>query len=119
MDGNKSVTATFNQSGWLTGDDDGDGLLNDVEQNILHTDPYIMKTLFVKPTMAEFDDINGIFFNKQYWPDFVEVLFPKNPPSRAIGYADIPAFTNAQIEIIVIGDDNAGHPYTTHEKLQL
>jgi len=111
MSGNKNVTVTFNQSGWLTGDDDGDGLLNGVEQNILHTDPN-KKTLFVRPTMADYDDINGVFKNAQYWPDFVQVLFPKNPSNRAIGYADIPAFTNAQIEIIVIGDDNAGHPYT-------
>ncbi len=85
-------------------DDDNDGIPNEVEVNVLHTNPN-KKTLFVKPSKMT---SNG----KEYWRDFVEVLFPQNGPNgRVIGYAEISPFTDTDIEVIVIGDDHEGHPY--------
>jgi hypothetical protein len=78
-----------------TDDDDEDGIPNYVEDD-LGTDPE-SKTLFVRPIMIE-----GTAFI--YWPDFI-TLFPDTRP----GFADIEAFTNAGIEISVIGDP--GNPY--------
>ncbi|MFZ0449585.1 MAG: choice-of-anchor Q domain-containing protein, partial [Desulfatiglandaceae bacterium] len=69
-----------------TDDDDSDGIPNDMEDNILHTNKS-MKTLFVKPSMK------GPTPADVYWPEFVTLL-PLTP------------FVNAGIEIVVIGDSN-------------
>ncbi len=79
----------------LTDDDDEDGIPNDVEQ-ALGTNPEI-KTLFVRPKQ-----IQGFQF--VYWNGFVALF-----PATKAGFADIPAFTQAGIEISVIG--NPGNPY--------
>jgi hypothetical protein len=78
-------------------DTDEDGIPDDVERLLLGTDPG-RKTLFVRPKTI-------IGAHTDYWPDFI-ALFPS---SRA-GFAEIPAFTQAGIEISVIGD--SGHPYS-------
>jgi hypothetical protein len=76
-------------------DNDGDGISNDVEI-LLGTNPE-MKTLFVRPKK-----IQGFQF--VYWEGFIALF----PDTRA-GFAEIPAFTQAGIEISVIG--SPGHPY--------
>jgi sugar lactone lactonase YvrE len=78
------------------GDDDQDDIPNAVERDLLQTNP-AQKTLFIRPKMLSGSDF-------VYWPGFI-VLFPD---ARA-GFAHIPAFSNAGIEISVIGDP--GHPY--------
>jgi hypothetical protein len=80
------------------GDEDNDGIPNGVEETLLHTDPTV-KTLFVRPKRR-----TG-FSSYEYWEGFI-ALFPRAGLS---GFADIPPFTNAGIEISVIGDPN--NPY--------
>jgi hypothetical protein len=82
-------------------DADDDGIPDDVELELLRTDPN-RKTLFVRPKK-----IDGA--HSDYWPDFI-ALFPS---SRA-GFAEIPAFTQAGIEISVLGDPS--HPYSEMRK---
>jgi Leucine-rich repeat (LRR) protein len=77
------------------GDDDEDDISNEVEA-LLGTNPN-QKTLFIRPKM-----LSGSQF--VYWPGFI-ALFPDARP----GLANIPAFSNAGIEVSVIGDP--GHPY--------
>ena len=72
-----------------TDDNDCDGISDDMEDNILHTNKS-MKTLFVKPSMK------GSTPADVYWPEFATLL-PLTP------------FVNAGIEIVVIGDSN--NPY--------
>jgi tripartite motif-containing protein 71 len=79
------------------GDDDADDIPNGVERDLLKTD-LAKKTLFIRPKMW-----SGSQF--VYWPGFKDLF----PDARGAGFADIPAFTNAGIEISVIGDP--GHPY--------
>ena len=80
------------------GDDDEDDIPNGVEQDLLGTDPNV-KTLFVRPKRQ-----GALPWLFDYWAGFI-ALFPDARP----GFADIPAFTNAGIEIVVIGD--GGNPY--------
>jgi hypothetical protein len=80
----------------VANDSDGDGISDETETKTLHTNPQV-KTLFVRPKMLQ-----GMQF--VYWPKFIALF----PDARA-GFADIPAFTDAGIEISVIGDK--GHPY--------
>ena len=98
------TTATF-KFGFKTSppsqDDDGDCIPNDTENTILHTDPS-KKTLFVRPK----EEIS--LGQYQYWEGFVQ-LFPHPDPTKT-WLADIPAFTNAGIEIVVIGAP--GHYYS-------
>ena len=105
------MTASASGSPWDEEDDDGDGILNG-EEGILGTDPS-KKTLFVRPMKA----VAGTWV---YWSEFVEVLFPHpdrnhSDPTKAITWmADIPAFTDAEIEVVVIGaagTAQAPHPY--------
>jgi hypothetical protein len=77
-------------------DDDEDGIPNTVEINLLDTNPN-MKTLFVRPKQF----VGGV---STYWPGFIALF-----PDARDGFADIPAFTHAGIEVSVIGDP--GHPY--------
>ena len=77
-------------------DDDEDGIPNEVEQTLLRTNPE-MKTLFVRPKQ-----ISGSQF--AYWQGFIALF-----PDVRSGFANIPAFTHAGIEISVIGD--SGNPY--------
>jgi hypothetical protein len=76
-------------------DNDGDDIPNGVEV-ILGTD-LEKKTLFVRPKQVSGTEV-------VYWPGFIALF----PDARA-GFADIPAFTHAGIEIRVIGP--TGHPY--------
>jgi hypothetical protein len=80
------------------GDDDNDGIPNE-EETLLGTNPN-KKTLFIRPQMWSGSQLQFV-----HWPGFKD-LFPN---ARGAGFADIPAFTNAGIEISVIGDP--GHPY--------
>ena len=79
-------------------DDDCDGIPNDMESGLLETDPNI-KTLFVRPKKE-----TG-FLQYAYWDEFIQLFQMPNRP----GFADVPPFTNAGIEISVIGDP--GNPY--------
>jgi hypothetical protein len=62
-----------------------------------------MKTLFVRPKKPK---PGGFPWEFVYWSGFIQ-LFPSAKP----GFAEIPAFTEAGIEIVVIGADVIGHPY--------
>jgi hypothetical protein len=77
-------------------DTDEDGIPDTIEQTVLNTNPNA-KTLFVRPKQVSGAEV-------VYWPGFI-ALFPDPRP----GFADIPAYTHAGIEISVIGDQ--GHPY--------
>jgi hypothetical protein len=77
-------------------DADDDGISDETEKEVLHTNKE-MKTLFVRPKTIE-------GYQYVYWYGFRN-LYPGSPA----GFADIPAFKDAGIEISVIGD--AGHPY--------
>ena len=72
-------------------DDDCDGIPNEIELCKLHTDPEL-KTLFVRPKKK---NSSGGW---EYWETFIK-LFPSPNP----GFAHIPAFFEAGIEIVVIG----------------
>jgi hypothetical protein len=91
-----TLTAPVTTAAVSAPDADEDGIPDAVESELLHTDPK-KKTLFVRPKKID----RGQF---DYWPGFI-ALFPS---SRA-GVADIPAFTQAGIEISVVGDP--GNPY--------
>jgi hypothetical protein len=99
MAGN-ALTDTFSfRTGppWDPGaDDDGDDIPNGVEIDLLQTDP-AKKTLFIRPKK---------FVNSQWasWEGFIALF-----PDAREGFANIPAFSNAGIEISVIGDP--GNPY--------
>jgi len=82
-----------------TGDEDSDrdGIPNSVESDTFHTNPAV-KTLFIRPKTK----INRSY---EYWDYFIS-LFPDSRP----GFADIPALTKADIEVVVIG--SSGHDYS-------
>lgn len=83
-----------NENPWqIAGDDDDDGIPNSEEIRI-HTDPSI-KTLFIRP-IKKIITPNGI--EHIYWEEFIS-LFPDSRP----GFAKITAFSDAGIEIVVIG----------------
>ena len=73
------------------GDSDCDGILDVTEANIYNTDPN-KRTLFVRPTKA----------TGGYWAEFIQ-LFSQGAKT---GFANVPPFTNANIEISIIGPDN-------------
>jgi len=94
--------------GKLDPDSDGDGLDDCLHENrdctqcanltppvacnhLFNTD-YNKKTLFIRPK-----EQTGTGY--KYWEKFVQLF----PDSRGSGYADIPPFTHAGIEIVVIG----------------
>ena len=85
------MTVSVSGSPWVTADDDGDDIPNG-EEDILGTNPD-KKTLFVRPKKQNSD---GSYI---YWEEFIKQLFPDSRP----GFANIPAFTEADIEIVVIG----------------
>ena len=58
------------------------------------------KTIFVRPKKCTQLNAGRECINWVYWSEFVEVLFPH--ASKA-GFADIYAFTDAGIEVVVIG----------------
>ena len=84
-------------------DQDCDGITNKVEEK-LGTSPE-KKTLFVRPKKQK---KGGEF---EYWKEFI-VLFPGDPRS---GFAKIPQFEKAGIEIVVIGAQ--GHVYKNFNNL--
>lgn len=75
------------------GDNDCDGISDVTETNIYHTSPN-KKTLFVRPKK----ETGG------YWTEFIQLFTDVRP-----GFADISPFTNAEIEISIIGAPN--NPY--------
>jgi hypothetical protein len=79
-------------------DADGDGISDEIENDLLHTDP-LTKTLFVRPKRRV------SLFGYEYWSGFI-TLFPW---AGKPGFADVPPFRNAGIEISVIGDP--ANPY--------
>jgi hypothetical protein len=85
----------FETTCMIANDGDADGISDETE-GTLHTNKEV-KTLFVRPKMVQ-----GSKF--AYWPGFISLF----PDTRA-GFAKIPAFDEAKIEISVIGA--AGHPY--------
>jgi hypothetical protein len=91
-------TADVGGTSWDSADDDGDGILNS-EEDLLGTSR-TTKTLFVRPNKLN-DTADGF----EYWSHFVEVLYPHATKS---GFADALAFTDAGIEVVVIG---AATPY--------
>jgi hypothetical protein len=80
-------------------DSDGDGISDEIENNLLRTDPN-KKTLFVRPK-KEIEPNQFV-----YWSEFIE-LFSGGKP----GFANIPPFAEAGIEIVVIGNDDPRFPY--------
>jgi hypothetical protein len=87
------LTAPASGSPWDIADDDGDGIENS-EEDLLGTSR-TTKTMFVRPMKK--DVATGAWV---YWSEFVGVLFPH--ASKA-GFADILAFSDADIEVVVIG----------------
>lgn len=88
-------------SSWqIAGDDDDDGISNSDEKKI-HTDPAV-KTLFIRPKQ---DITTGIRNKFEYWEKFISLF----PDSTKPGFAKIPALSDANIEVVVIGAD--GHAY--------
>ena len=100
-----------------SGDDtDGDGISNNVEEDIFGTDPEV-PTLFLRPKDGDED-------SSVYWEEFIE-LFPWNASYRdpaKEGFAYIPSFAKTDsesgklvpfIEVSVIGDPRGGYlnPY--------
>jgi hypothetical protein len=86
-------TADVGGSTWDAADDDGDGVRNS-EEDLLGTSR-TTKTIFVRP-----NKFNAVTESWEYWSDFVAVLFPH---ATKAGYADALAFTDAGIEVVVIG----------------
>jgi hypothetical protein len=86
-------------------DSDHDGIPDDEELNDFHTNPN-KKTLFVRPKKEiPFEkSCGGKSIPYEYWDEFIK-LFPDSRP----GFANIPPFANADIEIVVVGDPN--NPY--------
>jgi len=76
---------------------DGDGIPN-TEEEIHGTDPS-KKTLFVKPTRRTSS-------GDAYWGEFTTTIFPH--PTKP-GYAEIPALTQAGVEVVVIGAPGHSH----------
>jgi len=99
-------TASAGGTTWDIADDDGDGIPNS-EEDLLGTSR-TTKTIFVRPKKCTGLDANRECINWVYWSEFVEVLFPH--ASKA-GFADIYAFTDAGIEVVVIGAQGAQTPY--------
>jgi hypothetical protein len=88
-----------------SGDEDGDGIINGEEDangngsvDPGETDPS-RKTLFVRPHM-----VNAGLTAFVYWPGFLALF-----PSPRAGFAEVPALSQAGIEVVVIGDPR--HPY--------
>jgi len=84
-------------------DTDKDGIPDTIEMEIYRTDP-LKKTLFVRPK-KEVVDHNGRTIDV-YWSEFCTHLFPESSG----GIARIPAFVDANIEVVVLGAPN--HPYS-------
>ena len=82
-------------------DDDFDGIDNVWEYNNLSKISKNYKTLFVRPKQE-----SGRTYT--YWDGFIK-LFPDSRPER-YGFADIPALTNAGIEVVVIGPTCCSDP---------
>ena len=79
------------------GDEDEDDIPYEVEHDLLGTN-HLVKTLFVRPKKE-----TG-FLQYEYWTEFIQLF-----PDTRSGFADVPPFTHAGIEISVIGDPN--NPY--------
>ncbi|MFO8163538.1 MAG: hypothetical protein R6T98_03275 [Desulfatiglandales bacterium] len=79
-------------------DDDKDGIPNDIEKEFYRTDPHTT-TLFVRPKKEV-----G-FLRDDYWQGFINLF-----PDKKAGFAKIPPFDRAGIEIVVIGSPN--HKYS-------
>jgi hypothetical protein len=96
----KTLSVSGNPFAFLSeNDSDGDGIPDEIENNLLKTDP-VRKTLFVRPKK---ETATNQFV---YWGEFIQ-LFPDARP----GFANIPPFSRAGIEIVVIGNDDPGFPY--------
>ena len=91
------ITASPSGSPWVTADDDGDDIPNG-EEVILGTNPD-KKTLFVKPITT-----------LGYWTNKFLDLFPPPAGQQANGRAYIKAFSEAEIEVVVIGAPDNPHP---------
>jgi len=90
-------------------DFDDDGIPNQVESDVLKQIP-IKNTLYQPSKITN----NG----KEYWLDSSRLFRKNGTNGRIVGHADIPPFSDADIEIVVIGDDDAATP-TSYEKIQL
>lgn len=95
-------------------DDDNDGIPNHIEEDLLGTNP-MQKTLFIRPikekeivaafSLPEEMDKDTCENYYEYWDSFYTDLFPGSRDGRA----NIPAFIEAEIEVMVIGAPD--HPY--------
>jgi hypothetical protein len=81
-------------------DSDCDGIPDDEEINRFNTDPK-KKTLFVRPKKESIYETKYV-----YWEEFIK-LFPDSRP----GFANLPPFTDAEIEIVVVGNEDPNFPY--------
>lgn len=90
-----------------TDDVDCDGISDRIEKDLFKTDDK-KKTLFVRPLKEKEDCENreaDMSPCVEYWKEFSTELFPGN----INGHANIKAFADAGIEVVVIGDPN--NPY--------
>jgi hypothetical protein len=84
--------------------DGPDGIDDTFESTKIFTSP-LKKTLFIRPKIeitAPAPDQEGQY---EYWADFKNTYFPSPSP----GHVDIPPFSHANIEVVVIGDPT--NPY--------
>jgi hypothetical protein len=88
-------------------DKEVDGIDDTFEQNTIYTDP-TKKTIFIRPKIEirAPDPSTGFAGEYQRWADFKDIYFPNSPAGRA----NIPPFTNANVEIVVIGDLTNPYP---------
>jgi hypothetical protein len=94
------TTTVFNfETAALSGqpDADEDGIPDDMETTLLKTSKS-RKTLFVRPKKIDGGQI-------VYWPGFIALFALASP-----GFPDIPAFSQAGIEVCVIGDPGNLYP---------
>jgi len=84
-----------------------DGIDDAFEVGTIKTDP-TKKTIFIRPKIeiAAPDPTTGFEGAYQYWADFKDKYFQNSPPGRA----NIPPFTNANVEVVVVGDPTNPYP---------
>jgi hypothetical protein len=84
-----------------------DGIDDAFEAGTIYTNP-TKKTIFIRPKIeiTAPDPSTGFEGSYMPWTNFKDIYFPNSPPGRA----NIPPFTNANIEVVVIGDQT--NPYS-------
>jgi hypothetical protein len=89
--------------------DGPDGIDDTFESTKIFTSP-LKKTLFIRPKLEITAPAPGQEGQYEYWADFKNTYFP----SSSAGRVDIPPFSHANIEVVVIGDPTNPYEPMTH-----